>query len=118
MADVVIWIDRENAKIYDVSGKEREKINLHERHTDHHTHQFDQFDQVRIGKSFFAEVITHLTGSERLLILGPGVARHHFWNFLAEQRPMVAKKVVGCETVDHPTDKQIAALATKYFRAA
>jgi hypothetical protein len=30
----------------------------------------------------------------------------------------VAKKVVGYETVDHPTDNQITALATRYFHRA
>ena len=35
--------------------------------------------------------------------------------YLAEHHPALSKKVAACETVDHPSDPQIAAFAKKFF---
>lgn len=119
MSIFVIWVDREHARIFQFSNEKMERKHLQARHQDHHTHPFDGIDQKKQESEFFTEVITHLAipevESTRILILGPGVAKHHFQNFLNEHQPALAKKVVGCETVDHPTDAQIAALARKFF---
>ena len=115
---VVIWIDREHAKIFNISSEKIERKNVQARHTDHHTHRFDQFDEAQHEKKFFSEVASHLLSTDRLLIVGPGVAKHHFQSHLVEQWPLLAKQVAGCETVDHPTDHQIAATAKRFFSLA
>ncbi|MDR3608581.1 MAG: hypothetical protein P4M08_14555 [Oligoflexia bacterium] len=115
MSFTAIWIDRENAKLFHFSNSKMERVSLRSRHQDHHTHPFDQLDHQQQDRKFFAEIATHLADSTRVLILGPGVAKHHFQNYLVEQLPAVAKTIVGCETVDHPTGAQIAALAQKFF---
>jgi stalled ribosome rescue protein Dom34 len=92
-----------------------ERKTIQSRHTDHHTHQFDSIDHKNQEWHFFQEVATNLADADRLLILGPGVAKHHFRSYLVEHLPALAKKLVGCETVDHPTDNQIAAFAQKFL---
>ena len=61
-----------------------------------------------------AKLLEH---SGRILIVGPGVAKHHFFTYLAEHQPQLSKKIAGIEMVDHPTDAQIAALTRTFFRA-
>ena len=112
----VIWLDRDEARIFQFSQDKMERKNLHARHTDHHTHQADQLDQAQRDKHFYGEVVEKLAGAAQILILGPGVAKHHFQTYLSEHQPALAKKIVGCETTDHPTDHQIAALAKKFFK--
>ena len=114
----VIWIDRENARIFHLSDEKMERKQLKLRHPDHHTHHRDHLDQDREEPGLFKEIATELQDSERLLIIGPGVAKHHFQNYLNEHQPFLAKRVAGVETVDHPTDGQIAALAKKFFEKA
>ena len=118
MSALVIWIDREHAKLFQFSEEKMERKNLKSHHTDHHTHPFDQLDIKRQEHEFHSEIATHLNDCERILIVGPGVAKNHFQNFLTEHFPALARKVAGCETLDHPTDPQIAALARKFFSAA
>jgi stalled ribosome rescue protein Dom34 len=115
MSIFVIWVDREHAKLFQFSNEKMERKTLQARHHDHHTHQHDQLDQKQQESAFFSLVVESLSEASRILILGPGVAKHHFQTYLMEHQPALAKKIVGCETVDHPTDPQIVALARKFF---
>jgi stalled ribosome rescue protein Dom34 len=111
----VIWIDREHANLFHLSDEkmERKKIKLH--HAEHHTHHRDNLDQMHEDPHLVREAAQELSASDQVLIIGPGVAKHHFQSYLVEHQPFVGKKIVGIETVDHPTDAQIAALAKKFF---
>ena len=113
MSFFAVWIDRETAKLFQVSLEKMERQTIHFRYSDHHTHSLDELDRKQQERRFFSEVVEKLGPAENILILGPGVAKHHFQNFLIEHYPSLARKVVGCETVDHPTDSQIAAMAKK-----
>ena len=111
----VLWIDLKQAKIFQFSDEKMERRNLEASHTDHHTHRSDNLDRQQHERAFFVHLAEALKDASQLLILGPGVVKHHFQSFLIEHCPVLAKRVVGCETVDHPTDPQIAALARKFF---
>jgi stalled ribosome rescue protein Dom34 len=111
----VIWIDREHAKVFHVSDGSMERKRLWSEPAGHHPHRREKPGRDREETALFREAAAELTGSDRVILLGPGVAKHHFRNFLAEQRPLLCKKVVGIETVDHPSDGQIAAMAKLYF---
>jgi len=115
MSICVVWIDRENAKLFEFSHEKMERRNLQSTHVDHHTHRFDAIEQRQREQTLFSELVTHVSEAPKLLILGPGVAKHRFQNYLTEHFPALAKKVVACEAMDHPTDSQIAAFARRYF---
>ena len=115
MSAFAIWIDRDHAKLFEISPEKMERKTIQAKHTDHHTHQPDALDHKNQDWHFFKEVTTYLSSADRVLILGPGVAKHHFRSYIVEHNPALAKRLVGCETVDHPTDNQIAAFALKFF---
>lgn len=114
----VIWIDRETARIFHLSNDQMERTRVKATHMDHHTHARDQLDHKREENSLFKDAAANLADSDRILVIGPSVTKHHFQNYLMEQRPQLAKRVAGIETVDHPTDAQIAALAKRFFEKA
>lgn len=111
----VVWIDREHARFFHFSDDRMERKNIKLRHAEHHTHARDGLDRDREEPQLFLEAAGELTGSDKILILCPGVAKHHFQTYLAEHQPFVAKKIAGVETVDHPSDGQIAAMAKRFF---
>ena len=84
-----------------------------QRKPDHHTHR--QTHEDKESPHFYAEVASHLRDADEILVIGHGIAKTHFQTFLTQHEAGLAKKVVGYETVDHPTDNQITALATQYF---
>ena len=53
-----------------------------------------------------------------VLIAGPGSAKTELVKHIEQHDPTLKKKVVGVETIDHPSDGQLVAHARKYFSAA
>ncbi|MGZ3695301.1 MAG: eRF1 domain 2 [Bdellovibrionota bacterium] len=114
----IIWIDREHARIFHFSEESMERKRIRTGHTDHHTHRKEGIAAQKDEKALFIEAKDELASSDRVLIVGPSMAKHHFQTFLMEHYPALAKKVVGLETVDHPSDGQIAAIAKTYIELA
>ena len=53
--------------------------------------------------------------SEELLIMGPSVTKLHLLRHAQKHAPAVAARVVGLETADQSTDRQLAAHVRHYF---
>jgi len=51
-----------------------------------------------------------------MLIVGPSTAKLEFLRYIEKHDSVRGPKVVGVETVDHPTDGQLAAYAKSYFK--
>ena len=111
-----IWIDQSHAKIFNLSPEHlttEKKLKHHE--IRHHTHAIDQIEAQFHEHEFQKIILKLVADAEQILLLGPGVAKTHFQHFLDTRHPAIAKKVVACENMDHPTDPQIAAFAKKYL---
>jgi hypothetical protein len=65
------------------------------------------------AKRFFDEVAQSLAGTEKVLIVGPSSAKLEFSRHLHTHDAALEARVVGIETVDHPSDGQIVAYAKK-----
>ena len=64
---------------------------------------------------FFEEVAKALGESEEILVLGPSTAKLELMRYMHKHHAATEKKIVGVETVDHPTDRQVVAYARHYF---
>ncbi len=64
---------------------------------------------------FFHEVARALEGAEPILVVGPSTAKLQFFRYVQKHEHALEPKIVGLETVDHPTDGQIVAYAKRYF---
>lgn len=112
----VVWLDRESAKIFDwINGVPMHRKIDFAPNPHHHSRPME--DEENRSRKFFRDLAHALQESSRILIVGPGLAKHHFRNHLVEHHPMLLKRVVGCETVDHPTDHQITAFGGDFFEA-
>jgi stalled ribosome rescue protein Dom34 len=76
----------------------------------------DQQDRQFTGhlNAYYDEVIAHLRDAESILIFGPGEAKGELEKRLASKG--LSGRVVGIETVDKMTDRQIAAKVRQHFR--
>jgi hypothetical protein len=115
---IVVWIDHHEARVFDVEGKTFDESTLHapthhvHRHPKGGTAEHNHPDDVH---HFFAAVSKALEGGEEILIVGPSTAKLQLISYAHEHDPALRRRIVGVETVDHPTDRQIAAYARKYF---
>jgi stalled ribosome rescue protein Dom34 len=112
-----VWIDHNEAKVFHVDAEfEPSKIKPHhhvKRHptvTAEHAHPADALH-------FFQEVEKALADVDEILIVGPGSAKLELIKHVHKHNHALEPKIVGVETVDHPTDGQLVAFVHRYFHA-
>lgn len=107
----VVQIDHHNAKVlsFDTDHVETEKISEHKVYTRQHN------SGVRTEHEFFAEVCDALATTGRILVAGSRVAQASFKHYVDSHRPMLVSHIAGWETVDHPTEAELVAMARTYF---
>jgi hypothetical protein len=117
--NAAVWIDHQKAHIFRVEAevfadsiiRAPEHVPRHpQREAQPHNHPDDE-------QHFFREVAHSLSGSNGVLIVGPSTAKLHFRDYLLAHASTLKLSVVGVETVDHPTDNQLAAYVRQYFLA-
>ena len=121
-----LWIDHSKAVIVMVSA-EREETKQLESGMEKHVRFSggsrseqgggeDQQDRQFTGhlNRYYDEVIAHLRDTESILLFGPGEAKGELQKRLANEG--LGGRIVGIETVDKMTDRQIAAKVRQHFR--
>lgn len=116
MSAYVVWVDTEHAKVFKLATSGVESKNVKNHHHNHHG--YNPRDQHPDHEKYYHEVAEHVKDASELLILGPGLGKDHFKKHLDSHHASLAKKVVGIETTDHPTDNQILAYTRKFFKSA
>jgi len=107
----VVWIDHEKAQVlqFDAQHVQAQKVKAHSHHTAQHG------SAVRTQHEFFGEVCEALAGIGEILVAGPRTGLDDFRHYADKHRPETARRIVGYETVDHPSEAQLVAQARKYF---
>jgi hypothetical protein len=107
----VVWTDHQSAQVvqFDAEHLQAQKIRAHTHHTAQHG------SVVRTEHEFFGEVCEALNGIAEVLVTGSHTAIADFRHYADKHRPQTAARIVGYEVVDHPSEKQLVALARKYF---
>jgi stalled ribosome rescue protein Dom34 len=114
-----VWIDHHEARVFHITQDGFDESTIRVPHAHIHRHpkgpegaKAHPDDAHR----FFRDVAQALLGAEEVLVLGPSTAKLQFLRYAHTHDPALDPKIVGVETVDHPTDPQIAAYAKRYFK--
>ena len=117
-----VWLDHEEAKVFHLDPSSVERSDLHVTHHLRKPHKLGGHAELHRSVAeehpFFDEVAKHLAGAEEILVVGPAGTRLEFVKFVQERHKDLARKIVGVEASDHPTDGQLVAHAREYFLAA
>jgi stalled ribosome rescue protein Dom34 len=114
-----IWIDHHEAKVFHFNKDDADKLTIKPDHPKRHIHHHaGGGGHDKTSEDFLHEVAHAVAYAGAILITGPGGVKQELMHHLEKHDPQVAKKVAAVETVDHPSDGQIVALARKYFRSA
>ena len=107
----VVWIDQQQAQVlqFDAEHVQASKIKAHSHHTAQHG------STVRTQHEFFAHVCDALNGIPEVLVTGSHQAQADFKHYVDKHRPALGQQIMAWETVDHPTENQLVALARKAF---
>jgi stalled ribosome rescue protein Dom34 len=114
----VIWIDHKEAHVMFLSKDASEAEIIKSKST--HTHLHHKANEIGSGKlaldsKYLHAVMQSVNESKEILILGPGSAKLELIKHAHQHDAKIAEKIVGVETVDHPSDKEILAHARKFF---
>jgi stalled ribosome rescue protein Dom34 len=122
---VGLWIDHRKALIVIVSDKGEETKQIEsgmEKHVrfsggsrSEEGKADDQRDRQFTGhlNRYYEKVISHLGDAESILVFGPGEAKGELEKRIASKG--LSGRIVGIETVDKMTDRQIAAKVRQHF---
>jgi stalled ribosome rescue protein Dom34 len=116
----VVWLDHNEARVMHISPADVEKsvVNPAEPHRNLHRKRGSvSGSRQSEDQQFYHEVVEALGGAAEILIVGPGQAKLELIKHIHSHDHEVSSKVIGVETVDHPSDAQLVAFARKYFVA-
>jgi stalled ribosome rescue protein Dom34 len=107
----VALIDHQHAQVlqFDAEHVQPHKIKAHGHDSRHHG------STVRTEHEYFGEVCDALAGVAEVLVTGSHTAQADFRHYVEKHRPALLPQIAGWETVDHPTDGQLVALARQFF---
>ncbi len=109
-----VWLDHKEAKIFHVEpttfAQETVRAPYH-----HLSRKAAEQGRHALSDDYFQGVVKALAGSEVILVVGPSSAKLDLVRYMHKHDHVMADKVVGIETLDHPTDGQLAAYIRHYF---
>jgi stalled ribosome rescue protein Dom34 len=122
---LAVWIDHHEARIFHMLAETFDKTTIEAPHRHVHRHPKGQeIDKNRDREHpddahhFFRDVSRALDDAAEILIVGPSTAKLHLIRYIHKHEHALEPRIVGIETVDHPTDGQLVAYAKLYFKAS
>jgi stalled ribosome rescue protein Dom34 len=115
----IVWLDHLNARVIGFSRDKSESIEIHSQRPDRQIHRKSGIPgsgHAADDRDFFDDVAEALHDMGDVVITGPGTARVAFERYIRERHRDVAQRIVGAETLDHPSEGELLAFARKYFK--
>jgi stalled ribosome rescue protein Dom34 len=116
-----VWIDHNEAKIFHVEDGRFDVSKIDARH--HHVHRHpkgasEKKEHPIDSRHFFHQVAQALLSADEILLVGPATEKCELIKHIHAHEPLLESKIVGVQTVDHPTDGQLAAYVRRHFLPA
>ncbi len=105
-----VFIDHKQAKIFHLDDQRFDETLIHAPSA--HVHR-----DPAAAERFYHQVAEALETAGEVLVVGPGSAKLELIKHVHKHHKPLVDKIVGVETVDHPSDRQLASFARKYFHA-
>ena len=111
MKHAIIWLDHDHSKVFAITKDKDAEGHTVRAHHQHH----GKGEKAHANSAYFHDVAKAVEGAEEILVTGPGSAKLEFLRHLHQHHAQLEKRVVGVETLDHPTDGQLIAHGKKAF---
>jgi stalled ribosome rescue protein Dom34 len=115
----LVWIDHKEARVCDVHLDTFDESAIWS--PAHHMHRQprppgDTAEDLEKSLAFFHDLSLSLEDSEEILIVGPATAKLELIKYVHQHDRDLVSRIVGVETVEHPSDEHLLAYAKKYFK--
>lgn len=117
----VVWLDHRDARIFTFNAEGADKHVLHAHPYQPHLHR--KANSIGDGRAaadpnYFDDIAKAMEAAGEILLTGPASAKLELKKHLEAKWPEVARKIVGVEAADHPSDGTLLDHAKRYFLAA
>ena len=116
----VVWIDHREARIFNFNAQEVDAATVRSAQPHQHLHHkanAGDSGHVPVDHEFLERVAQAVGHAGALLITGPANAKNELAAHIQRRHPDVATRISGIETLDHPSEGQLVALARSFFKA-
>ena len=116
----VVWIDHREARIFYFDSHAADGRTVRsESLTPHLHHKASSIGDGRAAEDhdFLQRTAAALADAAAILITGPANEKAELAKHIERHDPALLKRIVGVETLDHPSDPALVAAARAYFRA-
>jgi stalled ribosome rescue protein Dom34 len=116
----IVWIDHREAKIFHINATEVDRLVVHPHDPTKHLHH--KANSIGSGNApldheFFESVADAISDAKEILITGPSSAKSELVAHITHHHPELARRILGVETIDHPSDGALIAIARIHFKA-
>jgi stalled ribosome rescue protein Dom34 len=115
----IVWIDHREATVIGFSLDRQDTVKLQSERPRERLHRKEGAvgsGRVADDHEFFDQIAGELRDVNEILVVGPGTAKTALETYLRDRHRAVADRIVGVETVDHPSDGQLLAFAQTFFK--
>ena len=116
----LVWIDHQEARIFQFNATDVDSVRVRSTHPHQHIHHKANTrgsGHVPVEQEFLERVAQAIMRAGAILITGPANAKTELAAHIERVHPDLAKRISGVETLDHPSDGELVALARRFFRA-
>ncbi|RUP00414.1 translational machinery protein [Hyphomicrobium sp.] len=115
----VVWIDHHEARIFYFNASDANEIVVRPKDPVRHIHH--KANSIGSGHAsedyaYLQHVTDALADAGAILITGPAGEKKVLVDHIGHAAPALKSKIKGVETLGHPTDGELLALARKFFK--
>jgi stalled ribosome rescue protein Dom34 len=117
---VAVWLDHSEAHVFHVDARDFDETTIVSPKAYAQLHRrsgpgAESGHRALGDQHFYKAVSGAVADAQEILVVGPSTAKLELLRYMHRHAHQVAEKIVGVETVDHPTDRQLVAYARHYF---
>lgn len=116
--DALVWIDRHEARIFQVSAEAASKFVVRSATREPRSHRESRPPDglpANPDREFFQRVAAHIQVTHGTFIAGPGNIKFELKDYLDLNDPAVASRIYRVETLEDASDAALIALARRFF---
>jgi hypothetical protein len=116
----VVWIDHREARVFHFNAVDVDRFVIHPDQPARHLHH--KANSMGSGNApedhaFLQRVADALVDAGVVLVTGPANEKTELMKHVGQHNPVLMKKIVAVETVNHPSDRQLVDHARRHFKA-
>jgi stalled ribosome rescue protein Dom34 len=116
----LIWIDHREAKVFQFNATDVDSTTIRSDHPDQHIHHkanSGDAGHAPVDNEFLKRVTQAIAEAGAILITGPANAKTELATYIKRVQPKLAERISAVQTLDHPSDGALVALARTFFNA-